>query len=236
MTGSTVSPGLFESIALLGRVEALARIGGAGAVDELSKDDLVDGRKPVGPGAQCHRRLMSQRRQMGIAVLVPDVNVSMSDFVAVAGDGSDGVGGNGSIPFGLSAVRNVGEGLVSLILAEREANGPFLDFYDFCDRVDTGVLNKRTIESLIKAGAFDAIQQNRASLVASIDRAFDFANATEANSAQVDIFGSTGSFVTTTYTNVLGAHVDAYSLRAQQTVEGLKHATLPLFEMLSPYR
>ena len=49
----------------------------------------------------------------------------------------------------------MGEGLVALIVAEREANGPFVDFYDFCDRVDTTVLNKRTIESLIKAGGFD---------------------------------------------------------------------------------
>ena len=57
-----------------------------------------------------------------------------------------------SIPFGLSAVRNVGEGLVGQIVAEREANGPFADFYDFCERVDPTVLNKRTIESLIKAG------------------------------------------------------------------------------------
>ncbi len=59
---------------------------------------------------------LNECRQMGIEVLVPDVNGSMSDFVAVAGDGSDGVGGNGSIPFGLSAVRNVGEGLVGLIV------------------------------------------------------------------------------------------------------------------------
>ena len=95
---------------------------------------------------------LNECRQMGIEVLVPDVNVSESDFAGV--DGPDGAR---AIAFGMSAVRNVGEGLVALILAEREANGPFLDFYDFCDRVDTGVLNKRTIESLIKAGGFDAL-------------------------------------------------------------------------------
>ncbi len=109
---------------------------------------------------------LNECRQMRVAVLVPDVNVSMSDFVAVAGDGSDGVGGVGSIPFGLSAVRNVGEGLVGLIVSEREASGSFVDFYDFCDRVDLGVLNKRTIESLIKAGAFDSMGHPRQGLLA----------------------------------------------------------------------
>jgi DNA polymerase-3 subunit alpha len=73
--------------------------------------------------------------------------------------------GKGSIPFGLSAVRNVGEGLVALIIAEREANGPFADFYDFCDRVDSSVLNKRAVESLIKAGAFDALGHPRQGLL-----------------------------------------------------------------------
>ena len=66
--------------------------------------------------------------------------------------------------FGLAAVRNVGEGLVDRIVAEREANGPFTDFYDFCQRVDPVVLNKRTVESLIKAGAFDSLGHPRQGL------------------------------------------------------------------------
>jgi DNA polymerase-3 subunit alpha len=98
---------------------------------------------------------LNECRARGITVEVPDVNRSLSDF-AVA----DGV-----IMFGLSAVRNVGEGLVSLILAERDANGPFSDFYDFCDRVDMQVLNKRTIESLIKAGGFDSLGHERLGLL-----------------------------------------------------------------------
>src|SRR5262249_39182757 len=63
--------------------------------------------------------------------------------------------------FGLSAVRNVGEGVSSLLIEEREQNGPFGDFHDFCDRVDAGVLNKRTIESLINGGAFDSLGHPR---------------------------------------------------------------------------
>ena len=111
---------------------------------------------------------LSECRQLGIEVLVPDVNVSVSDFIAV--DRSDGTR---AIAFGMSAVRNVGEGLVSLIVAEREANGPFADFYDFCDRVDLAVLNKRTIESLIKAGGFDSLGHSRKGLLGCHDRIID---------------------------------------------------------------
>jgi DNA polymerase III subunit alpha len=104
---------------------------------------------------------LNECRQMGIDVLVPDVNQSESDFVAIV----DPETGKGSIPFGLSAVRNVGEGLVHLIVQEREENGPYTDFYDFCERVHTNVLNKRTIESLIKAGAFDSLGHPRQGLL-----------------------------------------------------------------------
>ena len=64
---------------------------------------------------------------------------------------------DGAIRFGLSAIRNVGEGVVQRILEERAADGPFAHFQEFIDRVDPLVLNKRTIESLIKAGAFDGM-------------------------------------------------------------------------------
>src|SRR3712207_3149721 len=103
------------------------------------------------------------RSQMGIQVLVPDVNVSHSDFVARGQ----------TIPFGLSAVRNVGEGLVGLIIEEREKNGPFADFYEFCERVDTNVLNKRTIESLIKAGGFDSMGHPRRGLLEVFEQIVD---------------------------------------------------------------
>ncbi len=128
---------------------------------------------------------LNECRQMGIEVLVPDVNVSESDFVGV--DGPDGAR---AIAFGMSAVRNVGEGLVALILAEREANGPFLDFYDFCDRVDTGVLNKRTIESLIKAGGFDALGYSRKGLLGYYDKIIDETVARRRKEAegQFDLF------------------------------------------------
>jgi DNA polymerase-3 subunit alpha len=106
---------------------------------------------------------------MGIEVTVPDINRSVSDFAPVV----DPDTGRSSIVFGLSAVRNVGSGLVSLLLQEREANGPFADFYDFCERVDYQVLNKKTLESLIKAGAFDSVGHPRLGLLQAFESIVD---------------------------------------------------------------
>ena len=112
---------------------------------------------------------LNECRQLGIAVLVPDVNESLSDFSvrpALADEDGNAAaqGAPGAIRFGLSAVRNVGEGVVALIVAAREESGPFTDFHDFCERVDPGALNKRTIESLIKAGGFDSLGHPRQGL------------------------------------------------------------------------
>jgi DNA polymerase-3 subunit alpha len=111
---------------------------------------------------------LGECRSLGIEVLVPDVNRSLAEFSAdfSAGQGTVGAGGDkpGAITFGLAAVRNVGEALVALIVEDRRQHGPFADFYDFCQRVDPHVLNKRTIESLIKAGAFDSLGHPRRGL------------------------------------------------------------------------
>jgi len=114
---------------------------------------------------------LAECRSMGIKVLVPDVNRSQSDF---ATDHTDaGAGGPGAITFGLAAVRNVGEGLVAHIVAERQAGGPYADFVDFCRRVDPQVLNKRTIDSLIKAGAFDSLGHPRQGLALVFEEIVD---------------------------------------------------------------
>jgi DNA polymerase-3 subunit alpha len=98
---------------------------------------------------------LGECRQLEIPVLVPDVNASFSDFSC---EGH-------AIRFGLSAVRNVGEGVSAQLIEERERGGPFADFHDFCDRVDPGVLNKRTIESLVNGGAFDSLDHPRKGLL-----------------------------------------------------------------------
>jgi DNA polymerase-3 subunit alpha len=107
---------------------------------------------------------LNECRQLDIPVLVPDVNESEMDFAVVHPLGADGEPGPGAIRFGLSAVRNVGEGVVAKIIEARSETGPFVDFYDFCERVAAPVLNKRTIESLIKAGAFDSLGHPRQGL------------------------------------------------------------------------
>jgi DNA polymerase III subunit alpha len=114
---------------------------------------------------------LAECRSLGIDVLVPDVNRSLAEFApdtnANSGPVTDDLPGpaaDQAIVFGLASVRNVGEGLVERIVAEREANGFFTDIFDFCQRVDPVVLNKRTMESLVKAGAFDSFGHPRQGL------------------------------------------------------------------------
>ncbi len=111
---------------------------------------------------------LGECRAMGIEVLVPDVNRSAGEFTPLPGED-----GTRRVVFGLAAVRNVGEGLVERIVAERDANGPFADFYDFCRRVDPAVLNKRTVESLVKAGAFDSLGHPRQGLLLVFEEIVD---------------------------------------------------------------
>ena len=121
---------------------------------------------------------LSDCRSMGIKVLPPDVNLSMSNFGALAPDELPpgvtlSVGSPGAITFGLSAVRNVGEALVEQLIAEREENGQFTSFHDFAERVPEPVLNKRTIESLIKGGAFDNMGHTRRGLLTVFEHIID---------------------------------------------------------------
>jgi DNA polymerase-3 subunit alpha len=108
-------------------------------------------------------KYLSECRNLGIEVLVPDVNQSVAGFGAVGR----------TIPFGMAAIRNVGTNLVAMIVSEREANGPYLDFYDFCQRVDPIVLNKRSVDSLIKAGAFDSLGHPRQGLCLAAESIVD---------------------------------------------------------------
>jgi DNA polymerase-3 subunit alpha len=106
---------------------------------------------------------LAECRNLGIEVLVPDTNASALEFTARGR----------AIVFGLAAIRNVGEGLVRQIIAERDAHGPYEDFYDFCWRVHPSVLNKRSVESLIKAGGFDSLGHPRKGLCLVFDEIID---------------------------------------------------------------
>jgi len=129
---------------------------------------------------------LSECRRMGIHVLPPDVNESSGDFTAVAGD----------IRFGLGAIRNVGANVVEAIRVSREDKGRFSSFHDFLRKVPIQVANKRTIESLIKAGAFDQMEGTRRALLEIHEDAVESAVSIKRNEAngQVDLFGGIFEF------------------------------------------
>ena len=121
---------------------------------------------------------LSDARSMNVKVLTPDINGSVTDFGALPPDQVPvdvelPMGSPGAITFGLSAIRNVGEGLVEQLLRERDANGPFDSFHDFVERVPEQVLNKRTVESLIKGGAFDSLGHPRKGLLQVFEQIID---------------------------------------------------------------
>jgi len=103
---------------------------------------------------------INECRRMGILVLPPDINDSFSDFTVF----------ENRIRFGLSAIKNVGLNVIEEIRLERKSNGKFKDFYDFSLRIDNSVLNKKTIESLIKGGAFDSLHHSRKFLLENFDK------------------------------------------------------------------
>lgn len=106
---------------------------------------------------------INECKKMNIEVLRPDINKIFSRFT-VEGD---------KIIFGLAAIKNVGEGAIESITREREKNGDFVDFIDFCKRVESESVNKKCIESLIKAGVFDSLEPNRNTLLTSFEDVLD---------------------------------------------------------------
>ncbi len=106
---------------------------------------------------------INECRRMGIEVLRPDINKSFSRFT-VDGD---------KIIFGLAAIKNVGEAAINSLTMERTANGPFKDFIDFCKRVNSEDINRKCIESMIKAGVFDTLEPNRNTLLCAFDDILD---------------------------------------------------------------
>jgi len=109
---------------------------------------------------------LNECRLMGLNVVVPDINQAGMNYYPDLGTETN----DQAIIYGLSAIRNVGEGIVTLLLEERNMNGPFEDFYDFCSRVDMQVLNRRAVEALIKAGSFDSMGHPRQGLLVVYER------------------------------------------------------------------
>jgi DNA polymerase III subunit alpha len=124
---------------------------------------------------------LNECRRMGITVLPPDVNSSAATFTPVGGD----------IRFGLAAVRNVGAAVVDAIVSARSTDGAFTSFSDFLNKVPVNVCNKRVIESLVKAGAFDSLGHPRKGLVLIHEQAIDTVIDVKRNEAmgQDSLFG-----------------------------------------------
>jgi DNA polymerase-3 subunit alpha len=119
----------------------------------------------------------------GLTILPPDINRSGYRFIPAD---------DKTIRFGLGAVKGTGESAISSIIAVREQTGSFTDLFDFCNRVDRRIANRRVMESLIRVGAFDAINPNRASLLASVGLAIESAEQVSRSSSQANLFGEVG--------------------------------------------
>ncbi|HEY8302066.1 MAG TPA: OB-fold nucleic acid binding domain-containing protein, partial [Jatrophihabitans sp.] len=144
---------------------------------------------------------LAECRRMGIKVLPPCVNSSDANFTPVDKD----------IRFGMTAVRNVGANVVASIVATRAEKGEFVDFADFLRKVEAVVCNKRTIEALIKGGAFDSLDHPRRGLINVYEPAVDAVLDTKRAEAigQFDLFGSFGAEDT-------GAEIDVFAVRVPE--------------------
>jgi len=128
--------------------------------------------------------LISECKKMGLEVLAPDVNESFHGFTVVPG--------SPKIRFGLSAIKNVGVNLVGEIVADRKKNGGFADIFDFMKRIPSHAVNKKSLEALIKAGAFDNMEERNA-LLFNIEKLLEIgrADALAKTNGQRDLFGNT---------------------------------------------
>jgi DNA polymerase-3 subunit alpha len=126
-------------------------------------------------------RYINKVRSMGIEILPPDVNHSMEGFTP----------GGKTIRFGLAAIKGIGQSTVQQIIAARQRGGPFRSLFDFAARVDQKALNKRVLESLIKAGAFGSVHSQRSQMFAAIDSAIDYGGRIQKQraSGQFGLFG-----------------------------------------------
>jgi DNA polymerase-3 subunit alpha len=127
---------------------------------------------------------MDECRAMGIGVLPPDANVSRFSFTV---DGE-------TIRFGLGAIKNLGQKAIETIVSSREEHGAFVSLVDFCRRLDLQLVNRRVVESLVKAGAFDSLARPRAQLMAALDGAFEAGqrHQRERDQGQVSMFDLLG--------------------------------------------
>ena len=154
---------------------------------------------------------IAECRELGIRLLPPDVNESGANFT-VAGD---------NIRFGLVAIKGIGWGVINGLVAERERNGLFTDFEDFCRRMSGKDMNKRTVENLIRAGAFDSMGYKRKALLQVAGAVIDSINQAERDniSGQMDLFGDFGGQEHAQPSRIAIPQVEEFSAREKMTME-----------------
>jgi DNA polymerase III subunit alpha len=126
------------------------------------------------------QQLVDDARENRLEVLAPDVNSGVYRFEPVD---------EKRIRYGLGGVKGTGEGAINHIVEVRTAGGPYTDLFDFCHRVDKRLVNRRVVESLVRAGAFDSVNDNRAELMACVGLAMESAEQASRSASQVSLFG-----------------------------------------------
>ncbi|KGG12638.1 MULTISPECIES: DNA polymerase III subunit alpha [Prochlorococcus] len=183
------------------------------------------------------QRYISNCNSMGIEIMPPDVNSSGIDFTPK----------ENTILFGLSAVRNLGDGVIRKLIKSREEDGPFDSLADICDRIPSNTLNRRGLEALIHSGALDSFDEesNRAQLMANLDLTIDWAasRARDRISGQGNLFNmssnaSQDSTAEMIYSPPQAPSVDDYSpiekLRLEKELIGFYLSDHPLKQLSSP--
>ena len=147
-------------------------------------------------------------KRLNIEILKPDINKSFTKFTVQ----------DKKIRFGLGSIKNVGISAIETVISERERNGEFESFTDFCERIQSGTVNRKCIECLIKAGCFDEMNQTRATLLASYERILDTINNQGRNSManQVTMFDLVQPEETVKYQYTVLKELDERELLAQE--------------------
>ncbi len=147
-------------------------------------------------------------KRLKIDILKPDINLSQTKFTVE----------DGKVRFGLGSIKNVGVGAIETVMKERNQNGKFSSFTDFCERIEQGTVNKKCIECLIKAGCFDEMGQTRATLLASFEKIIDTINSKGRNQIanQVTMFDLVDEPENVKYNYTFLPEIDKKELLAQE--------------------
>ena len=147
-------------------------------------------------------------KRLKIDILKPDINLSQTKFTVE----------DGKVRFGLGSIKNVGVGAIETVMKERNQNGKFSSFTDFCERIEQGTVNKKCIECLIKAGCFDEMGQTRATLLASFEKIIDTINSKGRNQIanQVTMFDLVDEPENVKYNYTYLPEIDKKELLAQE--------------------